>query len=239
VTPWTRTLNLDDAHTLLALAQPGRSGTEWAKDCHAALADDLSMPRRREMVRLLRDRMLDWTADGRIARGPFLAGYAAAPATAQVEILDLAWALSHPLTAIATRKLIAPALKAADHDVPLAAIDELVAAEVTSASAESRRKTRTVLVGALQNVGTLVGRGTGQHRSMRAARGVPHPLAFAWLIRKELADRRVKQLSVRDAIEHSLAATFTLCGDAHAEECLSKAAAAGVLVIDGDDVKLA
>ncbi|MFK7931789.1 MAG: hypothetical protein AB8H79_26670, partial [Myxococcota bacterium] len=68
---WTRTLNLDDAHTLLALAQPGSTQAEWTQACHAALPG-LSVARRRELVRLLREGFLTWTDDDRIDEGLFL-----------------------------------------------------------------------------------------------------------------------------------------------------------------------
>ena len=85
---WTRTLNLDDAHTLLALAVPGTDQATWTKACHDALPD-LSMARRRELVRLLREGFLLWRDDGSIDRGLFLRIYNDAPASGQIDLVGV------------------------------------------------------------------------------------------------------------------------------------------------------
>jgi hypothetical protein len=220
VKSWTRTLNLHDAHTLLALATPGRRRDEWTRACHAALPH-LSMPRRRELIRLLRDGFIEWTDDERIADGLFLDTYRTAPAAAQLDLLDLEWALSHPITLLAVEELVAPALGAKDRTIPLDAVEELVARHVGTDSAESLRKTRTVLLGAMEGIGALVTRGTGQHRHLAASRGAPHPLAWTYLLRRDLRDRGIDEMVPDEAVESSLGTRLTQCGPAHARRCFA------------------
>jgi hypothetical protein len=139
---WTRTLNLDDAHSLLALVEPGMTVQRWATACHAALPH-LSAARRRELIRLLRDGFLDLDGgdDGEatIANGRFLAAYMAAPAIGQLHLVDVQWAMSHPLTLIAVEALVTPALASGDLDIPLQAVEDLVRRHLETESAESLR----------------------------------------------------------------------------------------------------
>lgn len=233
---WTRTLNLDDAHTLLSLADKGRTITSWTAACHEALPD-LSPPRRRELIRILRDQYLEVTKDQKIADSLFLRFYGRAPAMAQLDLVDVQWALSHPLTLLAAERLVAPALAKGTSKLPLADVEAFVAQHLVTESAESLRKTRTVLLGAMEGVGTLVTRGTGQHRSLAPSRGEPHPIAFAYLLRRELEERKIDGMFVAEAVESSLPVRLTQCTEAHAAACLDEAATRGLLVRDGDEVR--
>ncbi len=231
---WTRTLNLDDAHTLLALAEPGRSKADWTRSCHDALPR-LSVARRRELVRLVRDGFVDWDAD-RVTLGTFLRVYSEAPASAQLDLVDLQWALTHPLTLIAVEQLVAPTLHLDDTNIELARVEALVAAHLDTDSAESLRKTRTVLLGAMEGIGTLITRGTGQHRSLRASRGTPHPLAFGYLLVRELEERGAMGMMLSEAAESSLGARLTQCGPDHGRTCVDWCLATGFLSRHGDEV---
>lgn len=232
---WTRTLNLDDAHTLLALAEPGRSRSGWTKACHAAL-DDLSVARRRELVRLLREGFLEWDGNA-IAPGLFLRIYAEAPAMAQLDLVAVQWALSHPISLHAVDELVMPALETGEVDIPLEDVESLVRKHLETDSSESLRKTRTVLLGALEGVGTLVTRGTGQHRSLAASRGAPHAVAYGYLVLRDLRERGLDGMMRAEAVETSLGARLTQCGDDHARECVQSCIERGMLVVDGDEVR--
>lgn len=234
---WTRTLNLDDAHTLLAIAHPGGSLSAWAEACHDHLPG-LSLARRRELVRMLRDDFLDVAGDA-IEPGLFLTTYLTSPARAQVDLVHAQWALSHPLSVLAADRLVAPALELGEPDIPLDDVERLVSEHLATSSAESRRKTRTVLLGALEGVGVLQTRGTGQHRSLRAARGAPHPVTFGYLVRRELTERGADGMMRSEAVESSLPVRLTRCTGDHAEACLQAVLDAGTLIVDGDEVRLA
>jgi hypothetical protein len=226
---------MDDAHTLLALAAPGLAVDVWAAECHGAL-ERLALPRRRELIRILRDDLLAVDASGRIAANLFLRYYWSAPASAQVDLLDLAWALSHPISLLAAERLVAPALVRGEPQIPLARFEDLVRANLNTRSAESVRKTRTVVLGALERVGSLVTRGTGQHRSLSPSRGTPHPLAFGWLVERDLAQRRADAMFHREVVESSLPVRISQCLPAHAERALAWCVASGVLSQRGDEI---
>ena len=232
---WTRTLNLDDAHTLLAKATVGRSVKSWADACYADLPA-LSMARRRELVRMLRNGFLE-TADGRIAEGCFLQTYLLAPASAQIDLVHTQWALTHPLSVIAAERLVAPALEAGELDIPLDDVEALVAAHLETSSAESRRKTRPVPLGAPEGIGVLDTSGTGQHRALRASRGTPHPITFGYLVQRELAERGADAMLAREVLETGLGARLTQCGPAHARTCLAWNLDHGVLQAAGDEIR--
>lgn len=232
---WTRTLNLDDAHTLLAFAEPGGTVKEWAEICHQHLPH-LSMARRRELIRMLRDGFLETSSDGRILDGLFTRRYHASPASAQLDLVHLQWALSHPMTLIAAERLVAPALRSGHTDIPLQDVEELVAEHLETASTESRRKTRTVLLGALEGIGVLITRGTGQHRTLKASRGTPHPVAFGYLVLRDLEDRGVDTMMASEVGESSLAARLTQCDAAHSRTCVAWNLDHDVLSLTDDEV---
>ena len=232
---WTRTLNLDDAHSLLALAKRGRKCGEWADECHGILPD-LSLARRRELIRLVRDGFLEWSSDDRIDDAPFMTVYAQAPAAAQLDLVEIQWALSHPSTLIGVEALVAPLLTKTERAIPLQAVEDLVVRHIDTGSAESLRKTRTVLLGAMEGIGTLSTRGTGQHRALCASRGQPHALGFAYLILRELHERKADGMIRSEAMESSLAVRLTQCGRGHAEKCLELAISRGILAQEGDEV---
>jgi hypothetical protein len=231
---WTRTLNLHDAHELLALASTGMDYGDWATACHRAIPR-LSAERRRELIRILRDQFMNWR-EHKLMESTFLSLYRGAPQPARRNLVTVRWALTHPLTLLATEELIPPALAAPSPAIPLAALDALVAANVKSTSAESLRKTRTTLLGAMEGVGTLITSGTGQHRALRAARGRPHPIAFAFVLLAEIEARGIDGMMMSEAIESSEAARLTQCGEDYAVACVDWAAAASIIVSRDDEV---
>ena len=221
---------------MLALAEPGRKKADWTAACHEALPE-LSVARRRELIRLLREGFLDWTADDTIDDGLFLRVYADAPATGQIDLVSVQWALSHDLTLTAVDQLVTPALESGDTVIELQQVEDLVRANLDTDSAESLRKTRTVLLGALEGIGTLATRGTGQHRSLAASRGRPHPIAFGYLVLRDLQQRGVDGMMASEVPENSLGARLTQCGVEHAHLCLRWCLDRGLLVEESDEVQ--
>lgn len=234
---WTRTLNFDDAHTLLALTKPGARLQAWIDLCREHLPH-LSADRQREVLRLLRDGFLEIDSDERIDDGLFLRFYTQAPASAQLDLVHLQWALTHPISLVAVAEVVVPALERADPQIALTEVEDLVREHVVTSSAESIRKTRTVLLNALDGVGAMVTRGTGQHRSIRAARGAPHPLAFGYLVVRDLAERGASSMMHTEVVESSLPVQLTQCTAEHAERCLLWNLQAGVLSSHGDEIRL-
>ena len=232
---WTRTLNIDDAHSLLACAESGLTYAEW-KSRARSLVEHISADRQRELFRILRDQFLTWNEDGTIADGLFLQYYNHSPASAQIDLLDLQWALSHEISLIALSRLVGPALAATSPNIPLSELDALVAQHVDSKSSESLRKTRTVLLGALEGTGTLTTRGTGQHRSLSAARGTPHPTAFAYLIHLDLLRRGAVDMMASEAVESSLGVRASMCTEDWARHCVGWAIDHGLLAARDDTI---
>ncbi len=232
---WTRTLNLDDAHTLLALAEPGMALSEWTDTCYGRLPH-LSVPRQRELIRMIRDGFLTIDGDGRIADGAFLRTYAQASALGQIDMMAYQWALSHPLTLIAVEELIAPALRRQVFEIPLADVEALVAAHIDTSSAESLRKTRTVLLGALEGIGVLETRGTGQYRSLRATHGHPHPISFGYLVMRDLIARDEEAMMASEVSASSLGVRLTQCTPEHARMCVAWNLEHGILWQDHDEI---
>lgn len=233
---WTRTLNFDDAHTLLALTRPGQTLDAWVAACRPHLAH-LSADRQREVLRLLRDGFLEWEG-GIIHDGLFLRFYRDAPATAQVDLVQVQWALTHPISLVAVRELVVPALDAGLPGISLEQVEGLVRDQLETESAESIRKTRTVLLNALDGVGAMITRGTGQHRSIRASRGAPHPLAFGYLVVRELSERQAPSMMRSEVVESSLPVRLTRCAVDHAAHCVRWNLEVGVLAGYGDEIGL-
>lgn len=223
---WVRTLNLDDAHSLLTVATPGLTREEWEESALEALGDDLSDARKKELLHMVREDFLEWDEDGKIVRGLFLDLYERAPSSSQMELVHLHWALSHPLSLAAADELIAPALDGDDLTLALDAVDAFVEKHVNTSSSESRRKTRTVLLRALEDVGIMDNRGTGRHRQLSARRGTPSPHAFTYVLLREIGSDPV---SINVAATESVAARITQCGIGHANLCIGWAAHAGLL----------
>jgi len=232
---WTRTLNLDDAHTMLALAEVGLPGTVWEDSLHAALSS-ISPARRKELVRILKAGFVEFDPNGRVCSAPFLDTYSTAPASAQINLLALQWALSHPLTLIASVALIAPALAANDTMLPMSVVEGLVSKFVKTDSNESLRKTRTVLLGALEGIGVLATKGTGKHRSLRATHGTPHPISFSYLLQLDLDQRQEGSMIAGEVTESSLPCRLTQCTRTHAQWCLDASIKAGRLWYAGDEI---
>lgn len=228
---WTRTLNLNDAHTVLALATPGLNQREWTEQCHLALPA-LSMPRRREIIRLLRDGFLEWDSENHILNSGFLAYYSGSAANDQLDLVRYQWALSHPLgLAFMERMFNAEAPLIPTHEV-----DQFVEAEIDSDSKESLRKTRTVLLGALEGIGVLSPDTTGPKNHLKMLKASPRPKTFAYLIARALHANGAPSMRLAEAIESSLPIRISGCSSEYAADALREASADGWLDVRGDDV---
>lgn len=230
MTPWTRTLNQDDAHTLLALAVPGMHLTAWTETAAAAL-EHRSPARRTELIRLVREQLLEW--DGPHLRGGlFLDHYRTAPALDQLELLAHHWALCHPLPLLASTELVAPALERGDDSLPMVAVEAFVSRSVGSRSASSLRKTRTTLLGALEGVGALSTRGAGRNRSLHPRHGEPRPRSWRYLVARDPRPLRAA------ALTDSLAGQLTRCTPGHAARCLDLCVQAGAVTVASGEVRV-
>jgi len=228
---WTRTLTLADAHSLLVLAQPRMSRSDWERACYKALAHIKSRPRQTDQIRLARENFLVFTGDSRIdGRGLFLRMYRKASAAGQEGLVRVAWALSHDITAKAVEELVAPALASGDQDIPLMRVDKFVKKHAGTEAADALRKTRTTLLDALSGLGCVETRGTGRHRSITATQGHPDATVFSYLILRELDETNRDAMSTTDATTTAQAVQLTQCNMGHAFVCIGAALQTGSLI---------
>ena len=237
---WTRTLNLDDTHTLLAQSIVGISLEEWTSSCHAALPH-LSVERRRELIRMIRGEFLTWTEQETIANGLFIRLYHSANAMDQIDMVHHLWATSHPLSLKTATAFITPILKNAnvlDPEISLEQLDQFVAKTIDSKSKESLRKSRTVLINALESIGVLSINGTGKNRVIRATRGAPSNIAFTYLLISWMTARGDDAIMAMEAIDSSLPVLLTGCSHTHARAALAWANTNNHLTLQSDEVSI-
>ena len=233
LTSWTRTLNEDDALALLDNAQPGTHVADWTE-----LADRLlpqsSAARRRELIRIVREELLD-TRDGQVAASAWLRLFQdASPHRRRGLLYGRLWR-NRPIVLRALDELVHPTLERAER--PLAPHDsDLVDPEVwdqfvrsclrPDVPGEAFIKTRSTVQGALRAVGVLE-ISSNQGRMCRVRRGRPDPLAFAWVVARELVDRgeQSEPWAARDAFAARL---FAPHAD-YAVNCVDAGVTAGLL----------
>lgn len=196
ITSWTRTLNEEDALALLDSAHPGTTVQEWAS-LGDRLLPQASSARRRELIRIVREELLD-AQDGTIVGSAWLRLLQAGSPHRRIGLLYGRLWRNRPLVLGALEELVHPALERADR--PLAPHDsDLIEADAWEQFLRSRLrpgvpheafvKTRSTLQGALRSVGVLEITGA-RDRALRVHRGRPDPVAFAWVVARELLERR-------------------------------------------------
>jgi hypothetical protein len=233
LTSWTRTLNEEDAFTLVDAAVPGAAVRDWSE-----LADRLlpqaSLPRRREQIRMVRDELLDVRA-GAIADSSWLRLFRDGSAHRRRGLLYGRLWRNRPLVLRALDELVHPALERADrplapHDVDLLAkgvwdtfLRAVLRPDVPHAAFV---KTRNTLQAALRDVG--VAEITGhRERAVRVLRGRPDPLAFAWVLGCEIVERG--EHSESWAVRESYAARLFAPRPDYAATCVDAGVTAGLV----------
>lgn len=235
LTSWTRTLNEDDALLLLEEAEPGVSLEEWTERGHDVLPQS-SRDRRTELIRLVRERLLDWHGDV-IADTQWLALMGRLSPGARVQLLHGRYLFEHPWILRAQAALIEPRLRASE--VPLAPRDadriahddwvEFVAQTCKPGTGpESIKKTRSVLMRNLARLGVIAREGE-RNEHARVRRSTPDGRVFGWLIGHELRTRGLGEGGLSWALSQSRAAVLLRPSKAYAERCVEEAISAGLL----------
>lgn len=231
LTSWTRTLNEAEASTLLDSATPGESVETWAARGHELLPQ-ASLPRRRELIRIVRDDLLDHT-EGRIADAAFLRLFHAGSVHRRKGLLWARLLSRRPLVAAALEALILPALAASD--APLAPLNaDLVPASAWDAwlrsvlrpgiPDEAFKKTRSTVRTSLATAGIVVLTGN----TTRVTHAEPDPLAWSWSLADELA-RRGGETDEGWALRDSFAARLFGTRREYGMACLEAGIGAGLL----------
>lgn len=235
LTSWTRTLNEDDALLLLEEAEPGLAIDAWVEIGHAHLPQ-AGRDRRTELIRLVRERLLDVDGEA-IADTRWHALMRRASPGARRALLHGRYLFDHPWILRVNDALIGPRLDASE--VPLAPRDAdridheewcAFVREVAQPGTglESLKKTRSVLLRNLERLGVITREGSrGEHA--RVQRGTPDERAFGWLLGHEIRTRQLGEGSLSWAIARSRAALLFRPSLAYAERCVDEALAAGLL----------
>ena len=233
---WTRTLNEDDALRLLDEAEPGLTLGEWSERGHERLPQ-AGRDRRTELIRLVRDRLIDWNPDQTVADTRWLALARSAPPGARLDLLHGRYLFDHPWILRAHAELITPHLAAseaalADRDadlIPHATWAAFVAATAADGTGPTAlEKTRSVLLRNLERLGVIRREGPRSEHA-RVVRGLPAPVAFGWLVAYELRVHGMSEATVRWATRSSRAALLFRPEEPYADRCLDGAITAGLL----------
>lgn len=237
---WTRTLNEDDALTLVDLARAGLPLSAWTEDAHDALPQ-ASRDRRTETIRLVREHLLDWVAadadDPAIADTTWLRLMHDGAPYARVELLWGRYLFEHPWVRRAIDELVAPALAAADEPLSPRDVDRLDLTDWTTwvdrtlrpdVGPASRPKTRQQLQRALVRLGVLdIEDARAGLTRVRHAR--PAPVVFGWLVAHEMRLGHRIEMDLDHATCASRTARLLLPDPIYARQCLDDAVARGIL----------
>lgn len=233
LTSWTRTLNEEDALTLVDSAHAGTSVEDWAVRGDSLLPQ-ASPARRRELIRIVREELLD-SRDGIVVESAWLRLFQNGSPHRRLGLLYGRLWRNRPLVLRALEEVIHPALVLADrplapHDSDVIDADAwdrfLRSALRSDVPSEAFTKTRSTLQGALRDVGTLEITGN-RERAFRVRRGRPDPLAFAWVLAREL--REQGEASEAWAARDSFAARLFAPRPDYAATCVDAGVTAGLL----------
>lgn len=231
---WTRTLNESEAFTLLDHARPGVSLDQWAREGHDLLPQ-ASLARRRELIRIVREDLLDH--DGTtIAESAFGRLFRAGSPHRRRGLLYGRLLARRPLVRPALEALVAPAF--ARMDAPLAPPDaDRIPAQDwdewlrgvlrPGIPDEAFKKTRSTLQTALADAGTVTISGSTA-RTIRAQHGEPDALAWAWVLAAELA-ASTQETDDGTAVRDSFAARLFGTRPEYAASCVEAGIAEGLL----------
>lgn len=234
---WTRNVPAEEALTLLDLAEPGRALADWEAASEEALTHE-DRTYRRTLTRLVARMFLDIEEDV-IQDSGFLRLLRDGPDQRRGDLLSVRYALAHLWPLEAARQVVRPALAGTEEaEVSISEWDGFVARLIEDeASAGSRRKTRSTVIGALVSLG-VAQRAAAATGPVRLVPGRPDPLAFGWALTEQVAGE------LRDGCPAAWAATdsdaavlFGVTAD-YAEACIRATVAKGLLIVEGDQLVL-
>ena len=175
------------------------------------------------------------------AASPPLASAAASAAALAARLPSLAAAAAACLAVAASRwrRVVRPALASQERaEVSIADWDAFVADLIElDASAASRRKTRSTVIGALVSLG-VAERAATAGAPVALSPGRPDPLAFGWALGEQLAGELREACDAGWAATDSDAALLFGVTQDYGEACIRATVAKGLLVRDGDTLRL-
>lgn len=231
---WTRTLNQEDAVLLLEGSTPGIPRDAWEEHGHSVLPQ-ASRARRRETIRLVRDRLLDWDEAGLVADSTFLRLFQRGTAQRRQTLLFGRFLSSQPWILMALGELVLPQLLAMQE--PLAPPDaDLISDEAwrdfirrhADIPASAFAKTRSTIHKNLASLGVLTIEGSAR-RKTRARHEEPDAMAFGWLLAHELICSGRSEATQSWARIESLPAKLFAVRPEYADRCIDVAVEEGLL----------
>ena len=179
---------------------------DWASSATGSAAGEPE--RRRELLRIVREELLD-SRGGVIVDSAWLRLLQQGSPHRRLGLLYGRLWQSRPLVLRSLEALVHPALELADrplapHDADLIdgqAWDRFLLSVLRpGVPHEAFVKTRSTVQGALRDVGVLEIAG-GRDRSIRVRRGRPDPLAYSWVLARQLAElgEQAEGWALRDA----------------------------------------
>ena len=235
LTSWTRTLNEDDAQTLLDLAQPELNLDEWRELGHRLLPQ-ANVYRRNDHLRLVCAHLMDHDGTS-VLPSRHLELFQQGSPHLRSTLLWGRYFWHQPLIHCALAQLVGPALACADrplapHDaalIPPEAWDRALATWLRPETPDvARRKTLTTLQRALALTGVLAVE-THPTRTTTAQHGRPDPLGFAWLLAYELHVQGLTEVDETWALHESFAARLFATDVSYAAACVRAGIEAGLL----------
>lgn len=234
---WTRNVPFPEGVDLILLAEAGMSTSQWRDTADASLPH-VDPSYRQTLLRLILRMFLD-VEDEHVVETPFLRLLRDGDEQRRHDLFFARYALAHPWCLLAARRLILPRLQREGDaaEVTLEEWDAFVATYIeASASEASRRKTRSTVIGVLQQLGVLdrSGKSTAPTRLQRAE---PVALAFGWVVADQLAAQLVGEATRDWCVTESDAAQLFAIAPEHGEVLLRSAVHNGELRairIDGE-----
>ncbi len=236
LTSWTRTLNEDDACTLLDNAEPGTALADWEELGHRILPQ-AGLKRRQELVRIVRSDLLDH-ADGVVSDSAFLRLFRDGSPHRRRTLFQGRLLRHRPLVSAALDELVHPAVAEADR--PLAREDAatipgpawdafLLRLLRPGIPDEALKKTRSTLQGALRDAGCLEIVGSAAGRTTLVRHGRPDPVGFAWVLAHELVESGQSEASASWGLHRSFAARLFATEPGYAATCIEAGVQAELL----------
>jgi len=230
---WTRTLNEDDAMMLLETSTPGTGREAWTEHGHAVLPQ-ASRPRRRETLRIVADKLLDWR-DDEVADTAFLRLFQAGTSYRRRTLFYGRLLARESWILRALAELVHPHLERTRE--PLAPPDvDLVPDEDWRAFIRRHAdipdsafaKTRSTIHKNLAHLGVLRVEGSST-RTTRVQHAEPDPVGFGWLLAHDLTTTGRSEAGQSWARVDALPSKLFAVRPEYADRCIDLAVEEGLL----------
>lgn len=234
--PWSQSIPPESGMVLLDLAEPGLTVEEWEARCKEALPQGKGH-RRADVVRIARAHFLDVEAD-QIVLSEYLRLFKSGSPRLRKELFFARWAVRNGWCRLAARELLRPHLAAAAAplapagagDIPFPLWKDCVRRELGPEAGEpSVERTASELTKIFCGLGSLTRTGVGG-RMTHPRRAQPDPLAFGWLVRRQLEIEHRTEALDEWVVGQSDAALLFATEEATSLLLLESAIAAGLLV---------